>query len=232
MQNPEDIIRKLLALAKGGTENEAALAAAKASEIALKYNIDLLDLQQKGDPPPKVGEDSVHSSTKHDVWISNILYGLSLLNNCKYYLAVYTDHFKYRVVGRKINISTVEMTAGYLIQEVKRLNRKFVEQYNYTQQERAQYRKDFRLACSRRLLDRMEELHNQRKTQTGKALLVISNMLAELDDFMKDKKIKNGKYVSSVRSRQALADGHRAANTISLDSQLGGSHAVRSLRSS
>jgi hypothetical protein len=233
MNNPEDIIRKLLALAAGGTEHEASLAAEKASLLALKYNIDLLALQEK----PSDYQDGMFSQDiRSEQWVSNIIAGVAKLNAVKHYRANQRDgSVKYRLIGRPHNIAITQDIAHYLINEVKRLNRVSVQSKSCNKEERSAYRKAFRLSASQRLYARLIELFDSlnKKDQPiptlGCTALVVANYFQQETDniaeFMKSTDLnlvpKKSRGIS-IKSSEGWNDGKDAGNKISLNTQVKG----------
>lgn len=230
-----DKIRKLLALSTSSNENEAAVAAEMASSLALKYNIDLLGVQISADD---YKENDVLNSTKTERWISNIVAGLCLINACKHYLVIDPDgSVVYRVVGKPHSIDIVNQLTTYLTDTVRRLNREHITKYYYNQQERAHYRKAFRLAASQRLYQRFSLRYAELKqkdhtlTPTTNALVVSDYFDSErknIDDFLQNHNIKTKTQRSlTLRSTVGYQDGSNAASTINLGEQI---HGVRNCR--
>lgn len=238
----EDKIRKLLALSTSSNEEEAMSATIMASKLAAKHNSDLQALQNK---PADYIDDSSHTSTKQEIWISNIMSGLCVLNACRHYVCIvnhphYKD-FEYRVVGRPHNVQIVFSLTKYLISTVKGLNRDYVSRYNLNQSERSTYRKQFRHAASARLYHRMlEEYHNMREKENmlpKTRALVVANYFnteqAEINEFLKGRNLqKQEQKLMSIKNYHAYQDGDNAAKTINLGGQIhGGVRNSRQIRS-
>lgn len=232
--NPEELIRKLLAMAEGGTEHEAALAAQRANELALKYNIDLIALQSKNDDA--MGQDMLDGRTQQ--WISNILHGVCLVNAVKFYHQTMLDgNERYKLYGKAHNVRLAKMIASYLVKEVKRLNTHHVKQHEHLDNpsERGAYRKAFRLAASQRLYARLREQYNELRTNdtttlkvTGLRALVVANYfdsaISQAEEYLARtgttlSKVKAPRSIS-IRSSEGWNDGVKAGNSISLAKQV------------
>lgn len=219
MQNPTELIKKLLRLAQSANENEAGLAAERAAELALKYGIDLSSLNTS-DNPHRI-DPLDHEASQ---WISNIVAGVCLVNACSYWRT--HDDSAYRVAGRPHAIEATRLISLYLINAVKRLNREAVSSYNFTQQQRADYRKAFRLAASQRLYARLKAKHEalQNPSQnTANALVVQSyykNELAIIETILPSNLRTIKSRGITIRSNQGKQDGAAAGDSISLNDQL------------
>ena len=229
--SPIETIQKLLALAAGGTEHEAALAAEKANELALKYNIDLIKLQH-----PISDTTSETYDEKAQQWISNIISGVSLVNAVKHFRSPALNSFRYRLVGKKHNIQITISITEYLVREVKRLNTAQCKSHFHldNSSERAAYRKAFRLGASQRLYRRLREQYNSLRTQdtsalriTGSNALVVANYfdtaMKEADAFLKSEGTTIVTHKSrsiSIKSHEGWQDGQRAGDSINLSPQL------------
>lgn len=223
-------IKKLLALSGSSNEHEASAAAEMVSALALKYNIDLLELQA---PTSNYKTEDVYNSTKTERWLSNIIAGLSLVNACKHYLVVQPDgSIKYRIVGKPHNIQVVNSLTEYLIEAIKHSGRNNIVQYNLNSQGRAQYRKAFRLAASQRLWQRFQEQFDNFNRKDNSLspttnALVVSNYYAteqkEIEEFLQNVKFKQTRAKSiSLKSSTGYQDGIQAGSTINIGKQVYG----------
>ncbi len=227
MSTPEEIIRKLLSLAQGGTEHEAQLAAQKASEIALKYGIDLLAFQtSKSDY-----QDKDFSDVKVDQWVSNILAGVCLVNAVKYYRAANIEGWTYRLIGKEHATASAKAITEYLIQAIKRLQGEAIRRHGLSQQERSQYRKSFRLGASQRLYQRFLEQYVEMRTTnnpaTGNNALVVADYFdqssREIEEFIEQANLgltRTASRTIAIRSHDGYFEGVTAGNQISLNTQV------------
>lgn len=244
MNNPEEVIRKLLAMAEGGTEHEALVAAQKASLLALKYNIDILALQTK---PEDYKDDHLHQDIKVDRWVSNILHGVANLNAVKHYRSHNpdTDDWSYRLVGKQHNINITRSITQYLVNEVRRLNTSHVKDKPHlnTAPARADYRKAFRLAASQRLYSRLTDLLSELQNHPEVAPLALQTNALVVADYFKTEAQACEDFISKnigaltftkerplrINSTEGYRDGQNAANKISLNTQLESSHGTTRL---
>lgn len=228
MSDIEDKIRKLLALAQSANENEAALAAEKAAELALKHNIDLLEFQTQ---PPEYIDDQMYTSKKNELWVMKIMQSVAKLNACKFYYISYRGTCKYRLVGRPQQIRMATEIGQYLLTTVKRLNTEAWQASGLDPSIRKDYRKSFRIGCAsrleQRLLQRLADLKHKNNTiPNTKALVVMNYFVAEqkaIDQHMEDIGLELGTGRSrsvGIKSHDGYADGSRAGDRIGLDTQI------------
>ncbi len=224
MQNPTDTIKKLLRLAQSANENEAALAAERAAELALKYGINLSQVNTSEHPHKTEDGFTLKNPSQ---WVSNIIAGVCLVNACDYYRWATPSDVTYRLVGRPHAIEATRLIASYLIEAVKRLNREHVTAYHYTTQQRADYRKAFRLAASQRLYARLHQKHQSLQSQANQtkaqALVVqnyYQNELAIIQTLLPDDLKTIQSRGVTLRSHEGIADGIKAGNAISLNDQV------------
>lgn len=223
MQDPKEKILKLLRLAESANENEAALAAERAAELAIKHGIDISTLNTDTD----YLDDKVESR-KREQWVAFLAGAIAQLNACKCYLSDGDYHF----VGRPSSVAACKATLQYLIQTIKRLNREAVSSYNWSREERQQYRKSFRLHASLRVTERLRQKLADMKAHgiktegsTTNALTVQSYFKQEQENITAflDGKVKLGKSRAvriTTKSAHGAIDGAKAGSSISLDEQI------------
>ena len=233
-----DKIQKLLALSKSPNEHEAALAAEKAQELLATYNIAVSEVEA-GEAKTSVIQDVI--KTKRSAWQRVVRVSASRMYFCEYYFSTYIveapqrkrGFVKYDLhfyVGEPHNIAVAKMMSEYLIDTVWRLARAGARAH--PRLERNRYRKAFTNACSRRLQARIFE-RIQESSRTGITTHEGRNLpaLLGLYDQAKGRNVAfiedNVGKLKSTRSRMrdshytGRSDGRDAANTISLDTQVG-----------
>ena len=153
-------VRKLLALAHGGgTEAEAQLAAERAHALLAAHNLTLADVSEKdrwGDRV--VDRDFVDGS--RDLWPADVWHATAALYFCEYFYTRIVDAgrplgLRHNVVGRKHSVRITKLMAEYLVDTINRLARE--HGLRVQAEERRSYRHSFRIACARRLSERLWE---------------------------------------------------------------------------
>jgi len=218
-----DKIRKLLALAQGGNENEAALAAAKAAELIAKYEVDSAQLEVDGGEvrPDPLESLAFDRQRENESWKGYLMVGIERLLGVK----VWNDGGRLTIYGRRSKINTFTYTYAYLCAEVQRLaDAGYLEatrqRVNPTRVPALRWKPSFRLGCAGRLQQRLIEAAKTNAAQlaASEGALVVLNR--------KDKEFKLGfkelgvALVKGSRSQSFDADsferGIKAGNTVDL----------------
>lgn len=235
----EQKIRKLLSLAKSANEHEAALAAEKASELALKHNIDLLQFQTN---PSDYKDNSVKDSTKNELWVTSVMQAVAKLNACKFYVEVRNKGFRYRLVGKEHNIHITESISDYLLKTIKRLNtqqwKEYQEHYNIPPllkpEMRRDFRKSFRLGASANLCRRLNEKYENLRTKSTEqtTALVVANYFDQEQNNIEIHLNAEGIELEPTKHRKpklsdAYCRGYDAAEDINLEEQIDGVQSPR-----
>lgn len=118
-------LRKLLALAKSSNEHEAANAAAKATALAAKYQVDLAILDLEANKPPR--GYSVHTNILYTfpgnaiTWISVLGNQVGELHRLRVYIDRYNGASRLMAIGDPGDTEVAGFILGWLIGEVERL---------------------------------------------------------------------------------------------------------------
>lgn len=217
-------IKKLLAVAQAGsgaTENEAMTAAAFASALMLKHNV---EVQLDGDDD----EGAIHGEKQpgyDEPWHMQCASGAGFLYYCRPLIWRRSGNIKF--VGRRDNIDACNDTLRMFAGEVERLYKLSLPK-GMSKVERANFRATFKMACAMRIAARcwaiMETLRNDDAkaiAATGsKALVVVQTidaLLAEADAALGDVK----KAVARTpRAGLGTALGRKAGDTVKLQKQV------------
>lgn len=219
-------IKKLLAVAQAGsgaTENEMMSAAAFASALMLKHNIDV-QLDDDKDEPESIKGERQHGYD--EPWHIDCSAAAGYLYYCR--PIIWRRGSEIQFVGRADNIEACEATLRTFVAEVERLYKLNLPK-GMTKLDRANYRSTFKKACAMRIAARcwaiMETLRRDDAkaiAATGSTALVvvqtIDALLAEADALMGDvKKLP----VKVARFGLGTEAGRRAGNTVQLQKQVG-----------
>lgn len=110
-----ELVRRLLALSSSSNQHEAALATAKAQELLLKYNLELVDV------PDKERESITREFYQNDssaTWLSGLLSVVARNNFCR---AIGHGSGRMAIIGEPHNIEIVKYLYDYLKGEINRL---------------------------------------------------------------------------------------------------------------
>lgn len=127
-----DKIKKLLALAKSSNENEAALAAQRASELLLRYNLTEEDFRNTVDFSTDMKSEQILITHDHDevIWKSLMLSGVASLNLCECMHVTPNKGYpgSIWILGREHNRAILKLIGEYLILRVYRLSRQHLKE--------------------------------------------------------------------------------------------------------
>ena len=189
-------IKKLLAVAatgSGATEGEAMSAAALASALMLKHNIDVQLDDDKDEPTAQRGESL---GGYDEPWHIECSGGAGYLYSCRPLIQRRMGNIAF--VGRPDNINAAEMTLKFFVDETERLYKLNLPK-GLSKLDRANFRATFKMACARRIAARcwaiMETLRQDDakaiEATGSRALVIVQSidaMLAEADAMLGDAK--------------------------------------------
>lgn len=186
--NHDDVMRKVEALLrlslKAGTPEEAATAAAKASELALKYGIDLNKVNTSG--KAKIEKEFAKATAAdYHQWLAS---AVARLNACVPLMSGNTFIFN----GRHANAITARLQFEYLVEAMGRLNREAVkaQSFGYNTRARKEFRDSFKFGCSQALCyilrKRYDELRSQGMSDRQENALVVANYFDQEDHAIRD----------------------------------------------
>lgn len=159
-------VKKLLALSKSPNEHEAALAAARAHELLLKYN---LTLEEVGHAEEDVTRISAGCSYKRPPsWLVQLFVVVCQTFYCAPQRG---GSGELLILGGKVDVEVAKFTFGYLSEEVKRLIKIFSKRYLSPSRK---YINDYALGVCfsiTRTLDEMSRMNESRAEATGSAIV-------------------------------------------------------------
>lgn len=246
-------IKKLLKLANdaGATEAEAATAMSKVSEILAEHNLTMaqVDATVSKDDERVQGHKGRHTH-RNNKWEIHLFSGAASLNFCDYYTNHLLDvtgklqRLQHVTIGKPVNVLAAELLAEYLVETVNRM----AKAYSVTgaccaaalaaKTSNAMAAHRYKQGMAIRLRQRMAELKILRsktatKTSDGRNLPALQDAYdaaqqqiqlwhqqANLGLEMKSHKLKG--------HSRALSQGMKDADTVNLDTQLGGATSVPS----
>lgn len=212
-----DRIRKLLALAKSPNESEAAVAATKAAEMLLEYNLTEADIGEKPEPS-KVQEKVYCVMRKLPAWRFRLGRAVAGTCTCDAILARDSKNKAEGIlfVGREHNIAASEVLYDYLSQAVLRLSRGL--------RDRRLSREKYRDGVVHGLEVRLRQ-HNLSR-QISNALVILEHevqhhkMLMDLND---------ARVPALPTDTASFWKGTKDARTIGLDKQVAGPSRTKEL---
>ncbi|GHO45165.1 DUF2786 domain-containing protein [Ktedonospora formicarum] len=169
-------IRNLLALKASSNEHEAALAAEKATELLLKYNVSLDEVMQKKSEYSWQEREKFANTT----WKLALYTAIGKANLCR---VIYDTKKRIaHVVGRKHNIEVVEYLYTYLTRTIDRLAdeawTEYHEQYPYSRVTIRKFKAGFRLGATSEVIKRLERVEEEADKDCKALILVNSQALA------------------------------------------------------
>jgi len=216
MQNIEERIRKLLALA-GNNPNpaEAAAAAAKAAELALEYGLELDKIAaSKGDKLP-IGYKPIHEPVAERFdWLNMVGKAIAEANGCRFVWFKVHDGWVGCAIGREQGVDAARIMMAYLLESLKRTQRTYIASLRLpTPAARADRRYAYRIGYVMEVSKRVEAWADSLKNTKGALVVYQVGQLAEIDQYMSEKmqigesKAKGGRLVDGDAYRAGQRDG-------------------------
>lgn len=204
-------VKKLLSLSNSSNEHEAALAAARAHELLLKYN---LTLEEAGHAEEDVVRISAGCSYKRPpAWLVELFVVVCQNFYCSPQRGGSGEML---ILGGKTDVEVAKFTFGYLSEEVKRLVKIFSKRYLHLYRT---YINDYALGVCfsiTRAFDEMSRVNESRAEATGSAIVpllsakkdAINKYLEKDPDYDPKPKKRTGADISSKAAfRAGLEDG-------------------------
>lgn len=216
-----DKINKLLALASSSNENEAAVAAEKASLLLTQYNLTLADLGK--DEFTDITEDVVETTNRFVTWKMVLLGGIAKANGCMALHNSYTGNME--LIGNAASLIVCQHLYDYLSKTIEK---------------RAKYRKGrgraylnaFRIGCATRLSERLAA---QRKEMENSGLsgnadtpatpaIVVRSMFEKsaqaIAEYLKQQGVTLTTKSYQTSSETGFHSGYQVGNKINLNQQV------------
>lgn len=119
-----DRIRKLLALANSSNAHEAAAAAAMASRLMERHDVDRSMIEEADDTPyePVVVDRTIYRmGGRRKVWVGTIAHYLGQVRRCRVWSSWEDGEQVLRCAGATETVDSVELLLNWLVGEVERL---------------------------------------------------------------------------------------------------------------
>jgi hypothetical protein len=177
-----DKLRKLLALTTSPVEGEAHAAAHKLQQLLTEHNLNVADLESRGQAKPAVRED------KHDLGKAAFKWKLDLAEVMAdhYYCFPLVDRYTKTVafVGRPDNIKSLQMLYGWVIDQIKRIGSEERKVHLASTGEHVdplRWQVGFGLGAVARLSERLDAM--RQKAATTETALVVHHQ-TEISDYL------------------------------------------------
>lgn len=174
-------LRKVLALTTSPAEGEAAAASAMLARLLKQHNLDITDLEERGQAKPPVGEDKVDLGKAAWQWKLDLAATLAEHYYCVAILRGKTPAF----VGRPDNVQSLKMLYSWLIDQINCIARE--ERRSHAQKtgehvDPLRWNLHFGLGVVSRLVERLAEIRRQEQDAAGTALVV--SHATEANDYL------------------------------------------------
>lgn len=225
-------INKLLALANSPNENEAALAAEKATELLTKYNLTIADLGPGEEEDVTTG--TVETTSRYVAWKMLILAGIATANGCRAMRSKHNGNMT--LIGMQTNITVSQRLYQYLTKAVERLAKR------HKGKGRA-FLHAFRVGCATRLRHRLEQRRKDMEEEgiagnsesSPTPAIVVRSMFEKNDLAIEEYLINEGFKVKTQRaekvsSEQGYFSGYKAGDRINLNQEEDTCKTIKQLR--
>ena len=219
-------IKKLLALATSDNPHEAALAASRASDLLLKHNLSMAEVEATtGKQTEEYVKDTSFAGGKKQEynWRSYLMNHVAIHNFTKLVRTLSTASFN--LIGKPSNIEVSKYLFEYLATEVVRLATQEWKQHKGKTYSSAQkWKRDFSDAAVAEIGATLKEIRRQEQTEAGTmALVVVSDKALKEAVTRFIGRTTPGRTRFSYRDTTASAAGAEAGRGIQIRQGIGGS---------
>ena len=222
-----DRIRRLLALSTSSNDFEAALAASKAQDLLLKYNLEMSQIEQKeGDEVERWN----FRTPLQEIWLDVLINGIATNNMCRVIRGKgYKEGHRngaqfvasqqvrqYYMFGKKPNLEVTVYMYSYLAAEIDRLT---------PAGKTAKYVRAFRIGAAAKVAERMkEELKTFQSTEETRALVIVTDKA--VTERLKEDFPKTHSSSVNIGDSRGYYDGQAAGKTINFRQGVGGKNSA------
>lgn len=225
-----DKLAKLYAKAKStDSEQEAQALMAKVQQLLLEHNLAMSTLDNheakgKNSVNQKIFEVHRFTTKVEGDWVSKLVNGICNTNLCRAIRERIGTHLTdsiMHIVGREETIPIVIGMIEYLIPTIKRVESQSWSQYRGIQK-RGAYRRDFLMACTLRVIERLKENQQKIAQENNNITALVLRNDQSVQVYIKQAfpHLKSSK-PTVLKQRDGHFAGKSAANNISLNSQIG-----------
>ncbi|GHO55499.1 DUF2786 domain-containing protein [Ktedonobacter robiniae] len=219
-------IRNLLALSTSSNPNEAALAAEKATELLMKYNLSLEQVTAKKSEYTWYDRPDFPNTN----WKLGLYTILARTNLCQ---VIWNSQKRVvYLVGRKHNIEVVEYLYAYLTRAIDRLADQGWEAhqvaYPYTRQTVRTFKGGFRLGAVKAIIERLKASEQSQDGETM-ALVVVNAQALDTEVKQRFGSTTRGRAINIGMGQSAVRQGYASGKNIAINPGLSGSQARRQI---
>jgi hypothetical protein len=217
-----DKVAKLLALASSPNEHEAALAASRAQEILMKYNLSVYEVSSL-EESPKPGHEEFMATNQR--WARILLNELSKLHDCRSFSSGVDREGKpiTIMVGHAQNIEVVKAIFAYLVPQITLLGIDAVVQTKLKHSQVDHWQESFCEGCVGRIIERIKEYRDLLLSQDVHCKALVVRMAQETNDYIRRNFGPIGWTANHGLNPSAYRQGQSAANSINIYPSVGGS---------
>lgn len=185
-------IQKLLALSTSSNENEAALAAAKAQELLFAYELEMSDVEGMDVDDKPVVQDIItvnegHRGVNWKMTVFTTVVRTSMCRDLVSYYTPYPNHTitKGYIIGRPADIAMAKYTFNFLVSELERLARDYVNRYTGTDH-RTRVRNSWLMGAASGVASKLNAEFNARRGESKGSFALVVNKDAAISVWMKE----------------------------------------------
>ena len=226
-------IQKLLTLQKGaeaiGSLHEAELAATKAGELLLKYNLDLADVTGFQKPEStdihRFDEREIINPKNEGQWIHSLYHVISRHNFCKMIRITIRGGEDYvSIIGTKDNVESVKFISQQVESRI-RTAESHAWKRNLSDEKRNAFRRGFFMGAVRGIDVQLTEKRKQDEMANNKVTTLVVVTGAKLDKFIQNEfhHLRSGKATRGLSANNGYAAGHAEGRSMNINKGVGGS---------
>ena len=180
-------LEKILALTTSPVEGEAQAATEMLNKLLAKHNLDIAQLEARGQKAPQIKEQGYDLGKAAFKWKLN----LAEVVAGHYFCAPLVNYTSKTVVfvGRPDNVESLQMLYGWLIDQIRRIATEERKAYIANTGEHIdplRWQLNFGLGAVARLAERLEELRRARQADVNSMALVVHHE-SEISDYFEEK---------------------------------------------
>jgi len=220
-------IKKLLALASSSNKAEAELAAKRANELLLKYNLSMKEVDRE---KTEVIRKAIKSGSRSKKWRLVLLNTVAEVNFCEF---IYVDTgigFRFDIIGKSHNAEIVASIYEYLEKAIMNIAQKECHK-----NAKYKYREHFRYGMATEISVRLFEIMKQNQQsgpsdQNALVVAVYENEKKDIDCFLQSQGLtfSETKLDEEALKKKAFQKGILAGRKVGLNNQLNNSQSRNS----
>lgn len=203
----KDKIQKLFSLSTSPSPHEATTALLMAHSLLKKYNLTEADILIKKE---NTLEEKIYATEKKEnLWKSVLLSFLAEFNYCQLIVLQNAETFEYsyKILGKEINILSVNLMADYILSAIKRLVRVIKKD------EKENFKRGFVMGI-------IEQIEIQKNKENKECKDLILSNKKEIEDYLQKNSVEEKSVTPFQEITSGLIEGFKKGKILPLNQQV------------